>query len=310
MSFKLTILGCSSAVPDLDKHPSSQLLNSNENLFLIDCGEGTQLRLRERNINFQRISHVLISHLHGDHFYGFIGFINSMHLLGRKKELHIFSHFELKNIISSQLQVASTILNYPLFFHEIPKDSEEVIFENDEIIIENILLDHRIHCSGFIFREKKYLRKIERENIIKYNIPDFYLNKIRSGDDYKSPTGEIIKNKQITKKARPANSYAYCSDTRFKKSISKKISGIDLLYHESTFHEKHKNLAKKTGHSTAFQAASIANGAQVKCLLLGHFSKRYKDLNLLKNEAQKVFKNVILAESGMHLNFKEIIQNN
>ena len=159
MSFKLTILGCSSAVPDLDKHPSSQLLNSNENLFLIDCGEGTQLRLRERNINFQRISHVLISHLHGDHFYGLIGLINSMHLLGRKKELHIFSHFELKNIISSQLQVASTILNYPLFFHEIPKDSEEVVFENDEIIIENILLDHRINCSGFIFREKKYLRK-------------------------------------------------------------------------------------------------------------------------------------------------------
>ena len=133
MSFKLTILGCSSAVPDLDKHPSSQLLNSNENLFLIDCGEGTQIRLRERNINFQRISHVLISHLHGDHFYGLIGLINSMHLLGRKKELHIFSHFELKNIINSQLQVASTILNYPLFFHEIPKDSEEVIFENDEI---------------------------------------------------------------------------------------------------------------------------------------------------------------------------------
>jgi len=309
VSFKLTILGCSSAVPDLDKHPSSQLLNSNENLFLIDCGEGTQLRLRERNINFQRISHVLISHLHGDHFYGLIGLINSMHLLGRKKELHIFSHFELKNIISSQLQVSSTILNYPLFFHEIPKDSEEVIFENDEIIIENILLDHRINCSGFIFREKKYLRKIERENIIKYNIPDFYLNKIRSGDDYKTPTGEIIKNKLITKKARPANSYAYCSDTRFKKSISKKISGIDLLYHESTFHEKHKNLAKKTGHSTAFQAASIASEAQVKCLLLGHFSKRYRDLNLLKNEAQKVFKNVILAESGMHLNFKEIIQN-
>ena len=177
----LTILGCHSATPRENNHTTSQLLRINENLFLIDCGEGTQLRLRERNINFQRISHVLISHLHGDHFYGLIGLINSMHLLGRKKELHIFSHFELKNIINSQLQVASTILNYPLFFHEIPKDSEEVIFENDEIIIENILLDHRIHCSGFIFQRKKVFKKNRKRkhNKAQYSRFLFEQNKIR-----------------------------------------------------------------------------------------------------------------------------------
>ncbi len=310
MSFKLTILGCSSAVPDLNKHPSSQLLNSNQNLFLIDCGEGTQLRLKEKNINYQKISHVFISHLHGDHFFGLIGLINSMHLLGRKKELHIYSHSELKDIINLQLNVANTVLSYPLFFHEISKDSEEIIFENDEITIENILLDHRIYCSGFIFREKKFKRKIHKDAIIKYNIPDFYLNKIRSGDDFKSSKGELIKNKQMTKKAKLANSYAYCSDTRFNKSIIKKIKGIDLLYHEATFHEKHKDLAKSTGHSTAFQAANIARESEVKALLIGHFSKRYKDVNILKNEAQRVFNNVILAKSGMQIDFKEIIQNN
>ncbi len=309
MSFKLTILGCSSAVPEIDKHPSSQLLNSNENFFLIDCGEGTQLRLKENNINFQRISHVFISHLHGDHFYGLIGLINSMHLLARKKELHIYSHIELKKIINSQLQVSNTVLNYPLFFHEISKDSEEILFENEDISIENILLEHRINCSGFIFREKKFKRKIDKDAIVKYNVPDFYLNNIRSGDDFINLKGEIIKNKQLTKKAKLANSYAYFSDTIYKKSISKKIEEIDLLYHEATFLEKHKNLAEKTGHSTALQAAMIAKKADVKHLLLGHFSKRYKNLDLLKNEAQNVFNNVIIAKSGMHLNFKTLIQN-
>ena len=158
-----------------------------------------------------------------------------------------------------------------------------------------IFFDHRIHCSGFIFREKKYLRKIERENIIKHNIPDFYLNKIRSGDDYKSPTGEIIKNKQITKKARQANSYAYCSDTRFKKSISKKLVEL-IFYIMSLLFTKNIKTLQKDRALNCIQAAYIANEAQVKCLLLGHFSKRYKDVNLLKIEAQKVFKNVILAE--------------
>tara|TARA_A100001035_G_scaffold133177_1_gene104737 strand:+ start:595 stop:1527 length:933 start_codon:yes stop_codon:yes gene_type:complete len=310
MSFKLTILGCSSAVPNLDKHPSAQLLNSNENLFLIDCGECTQIRLRENKQSFQKISHIFISHLHGDHFYGLIGLINSMHLLGREKELHIYSHLELKNIINIQLRVSSILLNFPIFFHEISKDSGEIIFENEEIVIENIILDHRIACSGFVFRENKYKRKINKEAILKYKIPDFYLSKIRSGNDFINSKGEIIKNRLITKKRRVANSYAYCSDTRFKKSIIKKIEGVDVLYHDSTFLKKHYAIANKTGHTTAYEAGIIARDSNVKLLVLGHFSRRYTNLDLLKIEAQKKFSNVILARNGLQINFKEQVLSN
>ena len=310
MSFKLTILGCSSAVPNIHRYPTSQLLNSNENIFLIDCGEGTQLRLRENKLSFHRIGHIFISHLHGDHFHGLIGLINSMHLLGRKKELHIYSHIELKTVINLQLEVSNTILNYPIFFHEISKDSEETLYENEEIKVENIILNHRVPCSGFIFKEKRFKRKIEKEAIVKYKVPDFYINRIRSGEDFITSTGKLIKNNLITKKAKAANSYAFCSDTKLKPSIAKKIEGVDLLYHEATFLEKDHDIAYKTGHSTASQAAHIASEAKVKCLVLGHFSQRYNDINLFKIEAEKTFANVILAKNGLQLNFKDVISNN
>jgi len=181
MSFKLTILGCNSAVPTVERHPTAQLLNANERFFLIDCGEGTQVRLKEYQLNFQRINHIFISHLHGDHYFGLIGLICSMHLLGRNKDLHIYAHQELKAIIDLQLSASNTELNYPLFFHPISEANEQVLYEDEKISISNVILNHTIKCSGFIFKEKKSKRKIIKEKIEQYNIPFDKLNGIKEG---------------------------------------------------------------------------------------------------------------------------------
>ena len=308
MPFKLTILGCNSAVPTIDKNPTAQLLNVNERFFLIDCGEGTQIQLRKYQLSFQRIHHVFISHLHGDHYFGLIGLINSMHLLGRKKELHIYAHIELKDIINLQLKASNTELSFPLFFHPVPTDLEQVIFEDEIVQVRNIILDHSIKCSGFVFREKKYLRKINRKAVEKYNIPFDYYNSLKSGKNFNDGVRDI-NNKILTFNSSKSHSYAFCSDTIYKPSIISKIRNVDLLYHEATFKMDLKDRAIKTGHSTTVDAANIANKAGVKCLLIGHFSQRYKDLNELKDEAKKIFSNTILASPGLEIDFKQINKN-
>ena len=306
MSFKLTILGCNSAVPSIERHPTAQLLNANERFFLIDCGEGTQVRLREYQLNFQRINHIFISHLHGDHYFGLIGLICSMHLLGRNKDLHIYAHQELKAIIDLQLLASNTELNYPLFFHPISEDIDQVLYEDEKISISNLILNHTIKCSGFIFKEKKSKRKIVKDKIDQFNIPFGKYKGIKEGADWISDIGEIISNSEITVENTPIHSYAFCTDTRYNEALVEKIKGIDLLYHEATFKKDLSDRAKETGHSTTYEAATIAKKSAVKNLLIGHFSKRYKNLDELLFESKVEFKNTYLAESGLVLDFDNL----
>ena len=306
MSFKLTVLGCGSAIPTLKSNPTSQLLNINERFLLIDCGEGTQVQLRKYNINFQRINHIFISHLHGDHYFGLIGLLTSMHLLGRNKDLHIYAHEQLKSIINLQLQASNTVLRFPLFFHDISLDSDEIIFENDSFSVENIILDHTINCSGFIFKEKKFKRKLKKNVVEKYNIPYNQIDAIKNGADWINNNGQIIKNSDITLNDRLPYKYSFCTDTRFKNDICRKIKDSNLLYHEVTFSKDLKERADQTGHSTSFEAASIANSAGAKNLLIGHFSKRYKDTSILLEETKHKFTNTIKAESGLEIDFQDL----
>ncbi len=307
MPFKLIILGCNSAIPTIDRHPTSQLLNVNERFFLIDCGEGTQIQLRKNGLNFQRINHIFISHLHGDHYFGLIGLVNTMHLLGRNKELHIYAHKSLKDIMDLQMEASSTDLRFPLFFHDIPIDTEEILFEDNNIQIRNLLLDHSIPCSGFLFKEKKALRVLLKEEVLKHNIPFSYYERLKLGKDFIDDNGQCIKNDEVTKENSKPHSYAFCSDTRFLTDIINKIYNVDLLYHEATFKQDLQHRASATGHSTTLEAATIAKKANVHRLLIGHYSQRYKNLEELKDEAKKIFAETQLAYSGLTLEFKDFL---
>ncbi|MAJ13189.1 MAG: ribonuclease Z [Flavobacteriales bacterium] len=298
MSFKLTILGCDSAIPTVDKQQTAQLLNVNERFFLIDCGENTQVQLRKYQLSFQRISHILISHLHGDHYYGLIGLITSMHLLGRKKELHIYAHEILKEIINVQLSASNTNLNYPLFFHVLPANEEKILFKDDNIEISNFLLDHTIDCSGFLFKEISSKREIIQKKIDEHKIPFDKIHEIKKGANYINENNQIINNNELTTLISNLHSYAYCSDTRFSSRIIPIISNVDILYHEATFSKELDERANETGHSTTKDAANIAKEANVKKLLIGHYSKRYKDLNMLLDESKQFFHNTFLTKEG------------
>ena len=305
MSFKITILGSNSAVPLVNRNPTSQLLNVNERFFLIDCGENTQVQLRKYGLSFQRIHHIFISHLHGDHYFGLIGLITSMHLLGRKKELHIYAHEQLKEIINIQLIASNTDLSFPLFFHNLSVDSESILFEDDSITISNFLLDHTLNCSGFLFKEKKYKRRLDRSKIEKYNIHHDFFKSIMKGEDYIHKDIKI-NNSDLTKDAEYFHSYAFCSDTRFSKEIIAKVRNVDVLYYETTFAKDIFERALETGHSTTHQAAQIAKRAKVKLLITGHYSQRYSNLDVLLSETQEVFHNSILSYSGMTLDFNSV----
>ncbi len=306
MSFKLNILGCSSAIPTINRNPTAQLLNVNERFFLIDCGESTQIQLRKYQLNFQRINHIFISHLHGDHYFGLIGLISSMHLLGRKKELHIYAHEELEEIVNLQLKASKTELNYPLFFHPLPENESLIILEDENIRVSNIILDHSIKCCGFLFEEKKSPRKILPDALEKYNIPNTKINGLKNGADWINDNGEVVANNLLTKPNNSPYKYAYCSDTRFNNKIIKQIKEVDLLYHEATFMHDLIDRAEQTGHSTTLQAAQIARQANVKKLLIGHFSQRYKDLNDLLIQTKKGFSNVTLSFAGLVIDFQDI----
>ena len=306
MSYKLTILGCSSAIPTVDKNPTAQLLNANERFFLIDCAEGTQVRLRRYKIKFQKISRIFISHLHGDHYFGLIGLISSMHLLGREKELHIYAHPELKKIIDIQLDAASTELCYPLFFHPITPDTDEVLFEDKKIKISTFPLNHGIDCNGFLFEEKLSPRKLLSEKVQEYNIPIDKLKEIKQGSDFITTDGIKIDNTEITKDNRIPDSYAFCSDTKYHEEIVDKIKNITLLYHETTFMQDRSVRANETNHSTTIDAANIANLSSVKNLLIGHFSQRYQDKGLLLNEVRSIFDKSIVASEGLTIDFSDL----
>ena len=300
---KLTILGCYSATPRALNNTTSQVLEINNHMFLIDCGEGTQVQLRKHKIKFNRIKHIFISHLHGDHFFGLVGLISTFRLLTREADLHIYGPKGIKEVVTLHMKLADSWTNYQLIFHELTSTESELIFEDDKVEVYTVPLEHRIYTNGFLFKEKEGERKLNVKAAEKANINKAYYRKLKQGFDVKNEKGELIKNELVTKPANASKSYAFCSDTVYKEDIVPIIKNATALYHESTFLDKHAHLGPKTKHSTAKQAASIAKQANVGTLLLGHYSTRYDGLNLFKEEAQEVFKNVKLSEDGKVFNF-------
>ncbi len=300
--FELTILGCSSATPTSTRNPTAQLLQIAGRFFLIDCGEATQIQLRKYKIKFQRIDHIFISHLHGDHYLGLMGLLSSMHLLGRKKDLWIYCPEGLDEIISVQLKYSATILNYPIHFRFHDHRKQELLLEDEKVTVETIRLNHRIPCCGFMFREKKKTRSLKKEALETHSIPISAMHAIRNGEDYVKEDGTTIPNAELAEMPRPSHSYAYCSDTCYDEEVIRQVKGADLLYHESTFTEEMKKRARETFHSTALEAGTVALKAGVKKLLLGHYSARYTDLNPLLLEARSVFPNSELAHEGLKIN--------
>ena len=300
---KLTILGCYSATPRVDTHPTSQVLEINNHLFLIDCGEGTQVELRRNKIKFARIKHIFISHLHGDHVFGLPGLISTFRLLTRESDLHIYGPKGLKEIITLQMKLSDSWTNYRLIFHELTSKASKLIFEDDKVEVHTIPLDHRIYTNGFLFKEKEGDRHLNISAAIEANIETAYYQKLKQGFDVINKDGVLIDNKKVTTAPNPPKSYAFCSDTAYNESIVPIIQGVDVLYHESTFLEQHAHLAPTTKHSTAKEAALIAKKAGVKNLILGHFSTRYSDLVDFKMEAKTIFESVKLAGDGKTFNF-------
>lgn len=297
--FEIHILGCGSALPTTRHNASSQVIKIGNKQFMIDCGEGTQLQLRRRHIHFSFINHIFISHLHGDHCFGLIGLISTFGLLGRTAPLHIYADAMLEKVMKPQLDFFCKDIKFPLFFHSIDARKHCVIFEDNSITVETLPLNHRMPCCGFLFKEKPKRRHLIGDIANFYNIPTYQRQNIKDGADFITPEGEIIPNSRLTKDADPSRSYAYCSDTRPCPDICEHLKGVDLLYHEATFAESEKERAKITYHSTAREAAEIAQKAEVKRLLLGHYSSRYDDEEQLLNEACEIFPDSICANEGM-----------
>lgn len=295
---KLHILGCYAATPRTFTNPTSQVLEIKNHLFLIDCGEGTQVQLRKNKIKFSRINHIFISHLHGDHFYGLPGLISTFRLLGREKEMHVYGPKGIKEAITLLLKLADSWTNFPLIFHELTSKKQELIFEDDKVTVETIPLDHRVYTNGFLFREKVGERKLNIEAVAKFKIDKSLFNNIKSGKDVTLDNGDVIVNQQLTFDPVRPKSYAFCSDTAYKPDLVPLIKNVDFLYHESTFLDSEMHLSAKTKHATAKEAAAMAKAAQVKKLILGHYSTRYKSIELFKEEASTIFKHVELADDG------------
>ncbi len=299
MKFEVTILGCGSATPTLRHWPTSQLVNHDEHYFLFDCGEGAQLQLRRYNIKFQRINHLFITHLHGDHCLGLPGLLSTMHLLGRTKDLNIYANAALQEAIEIQLRVSYSRLRFQLKWHPLSYDEPQIIMENAKLQVMSFPLNHRVPCCGFRISEKPKPRNMIPQMIEKYTIPFVRIRQIKAGADYILEDGTVIPNADLTLDPAEPKSYAFCTDTAFAEKTIDAVQGVDLLYHEATFLEKDRQRAYDTFHSTASDAARVANMAGVGKLILGHFSARYHDLNPFLEEAESVFKPVVLANEGL-----------
>jgi ribonuclease Z len=298
MTFEVTILGCGAAAPTGKHNPSSQIVNMHDKLFMVDCGEGTQLQLRKFKIRFQRINHVFISHLHGDHYLGLMGFISSMHLLGRKSTLQIFGPPELKEIVEIQLRASQTFLEYPIEFHPTTFDEKRLIYEDRSLVVYSFPLKHRINCCGFQFVEKEKKPKIKKEIAKAYDLLPSNIVALKNGQSTLLANGIELTPELATLPADSIRSYSYCSDTAYSENIMAFVEGSSLLYHESTFLESEKERAKTTFHSTARQAAQVAANSKSKQLLLGHFSSRYANDQDFRTEASSIFGQVEIADEG------------
>ena len=298
MSFELTILGTSSATPTLERNPSAQALSFNQNLYLIDCGEGTQTQMLRYGVRSHKIERIFISHLHPDHCSGLIGLLSTMNLNRRGPELHIYGPPRLQEMIEIEFSCSEITMMYPIVYHHLEFDKIRVIFEDETITIRSIPLEHRINCCGFWFMEKKTAWKIDKTKIVGKNIPTPAFSVLKDGNDFIAEDGEVFYSKELTKPNVKPSSYVYISDTIYLENIAKQLFDVDVLYHEATFLDDLKDKAITTHHSTAKEAAQFASIAKAKQLILGHFSARYNDLTPILEEARATFPNTILAEEG------------
>jgi len=301
MSFSVTILGSSSALPTSNRYLTAHLLNVDERFFLIDCGEGTQLQLRKFKAKFTRLNHIFITHLHGDHVFGLPGLISTLSLLGRRNDLHIYAHPQLEKILTQYLSNFFAKLDFTIVYHSLNLVSHELIYEDNKIEVYSFPLRHRIPTCGFIFKEKQKLRNIRKDMIDYYKIPIRKIQSIKEGTDFITEDGNMVPNAKLTTDPHISKSYSFCSDTAFSTDIIPYIINTDLLYHEATFSDEDKDRAAETFHSTAKDAASIAKLANAKKLIIGHFSARYKEITILVEEARSIFPDTMAAEEGMEI---------
>lgn len=301
-SFKIHILGCGSALPTLKHNASSQLIEMRGKCFMVDCGEGAQMQFRRSHIHFSKLNAIFISHMHGDHCFGLMGLLSTLGMLGRTSKLRIYAPKEYATLFRQQVEFFMQTMEYEMEMIPVDTEKQQVIYEDHSLTVETVPLQHRVPCCGFIFREKPTLPHIRRDMIDYYGIPVSQINNIKNGADWTNEDGDMIPNARLVQPADPPRSYAYCSDTRFVPGLKEKVKGVTVLYHESTYTSDQEDRAKIYYHSTARQAATIAAGAGVGTLLLGHYSARYNDEQVLLQEAKAVFENSILTQEGMVFN--------
>ncbi|MBK7288852.1 MAG: ribonuclease Z [Chitinophagaceae bacterium] len=295
--FAVTILGNNSAVPAFNRHPTSQVVTLDGNNYLVDCGEGTQIQLINYKIRRSKISHIFISHLHGDHYFGLIGLLNSFGLLSHQQELHVFGPSPLKEIIELQLKVADTKLCYDLHIHHITEAA--TLVDNEKLRVKCFRTNHRIECYGFSFEQKKQPRKLNLEKAKEFEIPSNFYDRLKNGEDYTTNDGSLIKNESVTEIADSGKKYVFCADTKYDESLLPHIQDADMIYHETTYLDNLRERAIERFHSTTKQAAALALKGGVKKLLIGHFSSKYDTLEEFEAEAREVFPNTELALEGV-----------
>lgn len=300
--FEIHILGCGSALPTLRHHPSSQVINLREKLFMIDCGEGTQLQFRKTRLKFSHLNTIFISHTHGDHCLGLMGLIQTFSMLGRTAPIHIYGPQDLKEFLQPQLDFYQRSISFPVNIHCVNSKKNELIYEDRSVEVYTIPLSHRVLCCGYLFKEKRVLPHIRRDMLDFYQIPNYAINSIKEGANWILPDGECVDNSKLTFPGEIPRSYAYCSDTCYLPNLAGVLTGIDLLYHEATFCEENVVRAQEVMHTTARQAAMLAKSAKVRKLMIGHFSARYENESILLQEAQQVFPRTILANEGLVIN--------
>lgn len=287
--FRLHVLGCGSALPTVKHFPTSQVVECRGKLYMIDCGEGAQLQMRRAGLSFSKMGHIFISHLHGDHCFGLIGMLSTFGLLGRTAKINIYGDAALEEILNCQLKWFCRDLGYEVVFHAVDTTKQYVIYEDRSLTVETIPLDHRLPCCGYLFKEKQGLPHIRREMIDCYDIPVSQILNIKNGQDYVQPDGVVVPNERLVVPAETPRSYAYVSDTKYKPQLAVQLRNVTTLYHEATYGDDNSAMSEKYFHSTARQAAQIALGANVGQLLLGHYSSRYTDENVLLEQAKEVF---------------------
>ncbi len=293
--FQIHILGCGSALPNLKHNTSSQLIEIHDKMFMIDCGEGSQLQLRKSKVHFSKVGAVFITHMHGDHCFGLMGLVSTFGLLGRTAPLHIYAPKEMQELFELQQKLFCSTFEYQLIFHPVETTENKVIYEDKSLTVTTIPLQHRVPCCGFLFKEKQRLPHINREMMDYYEVPQSQYNNIKNGADWQAADGTVVPNSRLTLPAEEPLSYAYCSDTRYIPTLHKQIMGVSALYHESTYTDADEKQAAKYCHSTARQAATVAKEAKAGMLMLGHYSSKYSNENVVLNEAKSVFGNSFLS---------------